>query len=70
MFNKVIDYFGGRLAMARIFNVNKSAITQWSQGDLPPRRAIEIEAFSKGKFTSIGLINWADEQRAKTREVE
>jgi len=56
MIEDVIEYFGGRSAMATTFNVDRAAITQWSKGGLPPARAIQIEQLTQGVFTAIDLM--------------
>jgi DNA-binding transcriptional regulator YdaS (Cro superfamily) len=53
---KVIKFFGGRSNMARIFGVERAAISQWANGSLPPARAIEIEERSFGKFKAVDLV--------------
>lgn len=54
--DEVIEYFGGRAAMAETFKVERAAITQWSKGELPPARAIQIEQLTQGVFTAIELM--------------
>lgn len=58
MMEDVIEHFGGRKKMAEFFNVERAAITQWSKGQLPPARAIEIEEYTQGAFNAIDLMAW------------
>lgn len=64
MMEDVIKHFGGRGKMAEFFKVERAAITQWSQGQLPPARAIEIEEYTQGAFTAIDLMAWSKQRGA------
>ena len=59
MREEVIEYFGGRVKMAMIFDVDRAAITQWASGALPPKRAIEIEEYTHGAYKAVDLMEWA-----------
>lgn len=53
----IIEHFGSQSALARALKVAPEAVSQWvSNGYLPPKRAIEIEIITEGKFKAIELI--------------
>ena len=54
--NDVIEYFGNQAEMARRLKVEPAAISQWLSGGIPPRRAIQIEIMTGGKFKAVKLI--------------
>lgn len=54
---EVIEHFGGQVAMAKALHVAPAAVSQWVSNDyMPPKRAIQIESLTKGKFKAIDLI--------------
>jgi len=54
---EIIIYFGGKSQLAKALSVDPAAVSQWlSGGYIPPRRAIEIEIKSNGKFKAIDTI--------------
>lgn len=63
--DELIKHFGGRVAMAEFFGVDRAAITQWTTGAMPPKRAIQIEEFTHGVFTAVQLMEWNKELNDK-----
>lgn len=63
--DELINHFGGRVAMAEFFNVDRAAITQWTTGAMPPKRAIQIEEFTQGVFTAVQLMELNDDLKNK-----
>jgi len=54
---RVIEHFGSRAKLARLLGVDRSALTQWVRDDaFPPKRAIQIEELSEGKFKAKAII--------------
>lgn len=52
----LIDYFGSQYRLAKALGVTKSAVSQWfTDGQIPPARAIQIEELSNGKFKAVEL---------------
>lgn len=55
--NDVIEHFGNQAELAKALKVDPAAVSQWlSNGYIPPRRAIEIEMITDGKFKAVDLI--------------
>mgnify|MGYP003646014192 CR=1 FL=1 len=54
--NEVVVYFGNQAEMARRLKVAPAAVSQWIVSGIPPRRAIQIEIFTNGKFKAVDLI--------------
>ena len=55
--NDVIEYFGNQAELAKALRVDPAAVSQWVANEhIPPRRAIEIEMLTDGKFKAIDLI--------------
>lgn len=52
----VIEYFGGKSALARVMGVDKAAVSQWVRYGLPPARAIEIEKLTDGKIKAVDIV--------------
>ena len=47
--------------MAKALKVNPAAVSQWiDNGYIPPRRAIEIEILTNGKFKAVDLLGGLD----------
>ena len=66
---RVIEHFGSRAKLARVLGVDRSALTQWVRdGAFPPKRAIQIEELSDGKFKAKDIIAewWAVGDRDDT----
>ena len=58
---KIIEYFGSKSQLAKALKVDPAAVSQWvSNGYIPPRRAIEIEILSGGKFKAASTIGGFD----------
>lgn len=56
-FKKVIEHFGSKSELARALGVHRVNVTQWeANGYFPPKRAIQIEKLTDGKFLAFGLI--------------
>ena len=55
--DKLIEHFVNQSGLARALKVDPAAVSQWlSAGRIPPRRAIEIEMITGGKFKAVDLI--------------
>lgn len=55
--DKLIGHFASQSGLARALKVDPAAVSQWlSAGRIPPRRAIEIEMITGGKFKAVDLI--------------
>ncbi len=61
--NELIKYFGNKTIMARVLDVDKSAVTQWGNEGLPPYRAIQIERITKGAFKAIDIMGLKDDSK-------
>lgn len=58
--DKMVEWFGSQAEVARTLNVSPSAVTQWLQaGAVPPQRAIQIEAITKGEIKALELVEQA-----------
>lgn len=56
MLEDIIEHYGGKLALAKALGVSPPAVTLWCQlGRIPPRRAIEIEKMTGGKFKAVDI---------------
>jgi len=56
-FQKVVEHFGSKAALARALGVHRVNVTQWQDnGYFPPKRAIQIERITGGKFLAFNLI--------------
>lgn len=56
MIEEVVKHYGGKQALARALGVSAPAVTLWCQlGRIPPRRAIEIERMTGGKFKAVEI---------------
>ena len=62
MIDEIVRHFGGRKALAVALNVSPAAVTYWVQdGALPPRRAIQIERLTEGKFKALDIpTRWSE----------
>lgn len=49
-------YFGNQLGIAKALRIDSAAVAQWRHHGIPPRRAIELEILTKGKFKAVDLI--------------
>ena len=57
MFQKILDYFGGREYLAEICGVSERATYYWQDiGRIPLKNAIVIERESAGKFKAEKLV--------------
>ena len=56
MLEQIIEHFGGKLALANALGVSPPAVSLWCQiGRMPPRRAIQIEQMTNGKFRAVDI---------------
>ena len=54
---KLIEHFLNQAGLAKALKVDPAAVSQWLARDtIPPRRAIEIEMITGGKFKAVDLI--------------
>lgn len=51
VFDSVISFFGGRVAVAKMLKVTPQAIHKWEKNKIPSERAIQIEQLTKGEIT-------------------
>ena len=57
MIDKIISDFGGTVMLAKALNVSPPAVSRWLiTNEVPPKRAIQIEVLSKGKFKAVDII--------------
>lgn len=57
LIEEIITHFGSRAKLARLLEVDRSAVTQWCNDNaFPPKRAIQIEVLSEGKFKAKDII--------------
>jgi DNA-binding transcriptional regulator YdaS (Cro superfamily) len=57
MIEKIIEHFGGQAKLARVLNIDRSAVNQWlKSGTMPPYRAIQIEILTNGQFKAKDII--------------
>jgi len=57
LIEEIISHFGSRAKLARLLEVDRSAVTQWCQDRaFPPKRAIQIEVLSDGKFKAKDIV--------------
>ena len=52
---QIIDYFGGKSALALALGVERSAVSWWLREGLPPGRAVEIERVTQGRFKATEI---------------
>lgn len=61
MLEQIIKHFGGKLALANALGVSPPAVSLWCQlGRIPPRRAIQIEEITAGKFKATDIAGATD----------
>lgn len=53
---QIIDYFGGKSAMADKLGVSPAAVSWWMQNGIPAGKAIEIEKLSRGWFRAKDIV--------------
>jgi len=60
MLDEIIKHYGGKLAMAKALGVSAPAVTLWCHlNRIPPRRAIQIEQMTGGKFRAVDIAGEA-----------
>ena len=52
----IIEYFGGKSAMAKALGVEPAAVSWWLQNGLPAARAIQIERISEGAMLALDIV--------------
>ena len=53
----MIKWFGSQAEIAKQLGVTRSAVTQWVRSEaIPPQRAIQIEALTKGQLKAVELV--------------
>lgn len=60
MINDIIEHFGGVQATADVFNppISRQSVYKWVKFNrIPPKRAVEIEALSGGKFKAVDILD-------------
>lgn len=60
---QLIKYFGSKAALAKVLNVDRSAVTLWGIEGLPPKRAIQIERITSGVFKAVDIVGVKDETK-------
>jgi len=55
MFDEIIFYFGGVVALAQALGVSASAVSQWRVNGISAEGAIEIERLSGGLFKAVDI---------------
>ena len=54
--DEIIKHFGGKAALAKALNVERSAVSWWLREGLPSGRAVEIERMTGGIFKAIEIV--------------
>jgi DNA-binding transcriptional regulator YdaS (Cro superfamily) len=55
--NDLIDFFGNQSALARALKIRPQAVQQWiTRGQIPIRRAIQIEQLTEGKIRLADML--------------
>jgi DNA-binding transcriptional regulator YdaS (Cro superfamily) len=61
MLQEVVEWFGSQANLARALHVDRAAVSHWvARGWLPPKRAVELEKLSGGKFKAVDLTKTKD----------
>ena len=61
--NEIIAWAEGASRLAVMLNVDRAAVSQWRRhGRVPPRRAIQIEQLSLGRFRAVDIAQTAEEE--------
>lgn len=55
--NTVVEFFGGRVALAKALGVTPQAVHKWMQTEIPPARAIQIEKLTEGKIQAVEIVS-------------
>lgn len=59
MINDIIEYFGGVQATADVFTppISRQSVHKWIiNNSIPPKRAVQIEELSGGKFKAVDIL--------------
>lgn len=59
--NTVINFFGGRVALAKALKVTPQAVHKWMKTEIPPARAIQIEKLTNGEIQAVDLVKQQSE---------
>lgn len=52
---RAVESLGSVSALARALRITRAAIYQWDEGEVPPKRALEIERVTRGAVTKQQL---------------
>lgn len=52
---EIIEHFGGKAALAKALEVERSAVSWWLREGLPSGRAVEIERITQGRFRAVDI---------------
>jgi adenylosuccinate lyase len=56
MIEEIIKHFGTQYRLAKVLKVERAAVNAWvKSGVIPPKRAIEIEVLTNGKFKAVDI---------------
>jgi DNA-binding transcriptional regulator YdaS (Cro superfamily) len=56
MFEEVISYFGSVEKTAMACGVRGESVSYWGRMGIPPRRAIDIERLTEGRFKAQDIV--------------
>lgn len=57
MIEAVIEWAGGKSALARRVGVGRSAVSHWiRRGRIPAANALKVEELSEGRFKALDLM--------------
>jgi DNA-binding transcriptional regulator YdaS (Cro superfamily) len=56
LYEKLISHFGSPTEAARALRCRPSVVDNWRKRGLPPRRALEIEAATKGVISARAIL--------------
>ncbi|MHB1564115.1 MAG: Cro/CI family transcriptional regulator [Leptospirillum sp.] len=64
--NDVIEYFGNQSILARSLGIKPQAVQQWiARGQIPIRRAIQIERLTDGKIRLDDMLPLTGVQKSE-----
>lgn len=57
LMTEVVEHFGGQYKLAAVLNVSSVAVSAWIKREaFPPKRAIQIQEMTEGKYQALDLI--------------
>jgi len=63
MIQEIIEHFGNQYRLAKALDVERAAVNAWVRtGVIPPRRAIEIEVLTNGKFKAVDILGASNDE--------